>query len=82
MDWVSGITVYVLLWWWCFMMSLPFGVRPEAKPGKGHVASAPSSPMLWRKALAATLAALVLWFGVDWLIGSGLFSMRQAALEG
>ena len=82
MDWVSGIVVYILLWWWVFFMALPFGVKPERNPGKGHVRSAPSKPMLWQKALATTLIALVLWFGVAWLIDSGLFSFREAALDG
>ena len=79
MDWVAGIVVYLLLWWLLFMVSLPFGVTPLAKPAKGHEPSAPSKPMLWRKALAASVLALVAWFGVDWLIGSGLFTFRGAA---
>ena len=28
MDFVSGLVVYILQWWWVFLMSLPFGVRP------------------------------------------------------
>ena len=81
MDWVSGIVVYLLLWWWVFLMALPFGARPEKEPGKGHVRSAPAKPMLWRKALAATAIALALWFGVDWLVGSGLFSFREQVAD-
>ena len=30
MDFVSGLVVYLLLWWWVFLMSLPFGVRAGA----------------------------------------------------
>ena len=76
MDWVAGIVVYLLLWWLLFIMSLPFGVRPLESPVKGHEPSAPSKPMLWRKALAASVLALVAWFGINWLIGSGLFTFR------
>ena len=82
MDWVSGIVVYILLWWWVFLMALPFGVRPVAEPGRGHVPSAPARPLLWRKALATSAVALVLWLGVAWLVDSGLFSFRDAAARG
>ena len=47
MDFVSGLVVYLLLWWWVFLMSLPFGVRTEAQPEAGHAPSAPSQPYLW-----------------------------------
>ena len=81
MDWVSGIVVYVLLWWWVFMMSLPFGVKPVERPEEGHEPSAPSKPMLWRKVAATTLIALALWFVVDWIIGSGMFSFRDMVAD-
>ena len=46
MDFVSGVVVYLLLWWWVFLMSLPFGVRIEDNPEAGHATSAPARPML------------------------------------
>jgi hypothetical protein len=42
MDFVSGLVVYLLLWWWIFLMSLPFGVRTADNPEAGHAASAPT----------------------------------------
>ena len=27
MDFVSGLVVFILLWWWIFLMSLPFGIK-------------------------------------------------------
>ena len=39
MDFVSGVVVYLLLWWWVFLMSLPFGVRIEDNPEAGHATS-------------------------------------------
>ena len=27
MDFVSGLVVFILLWWWVFLMSLPFGIK-------------------------------------------------------
>lgn len=77
MDIVSGIVVYILLWWWVFLMSLPFGVRPDDVIGKGHATSAPKNPRILMKALITTCIALVLWFGVRALILSELFSFRE-----
>ena len=60
MDFVSGVVVYLLLWWWVFLMSLPFGVRTEANPEAGHAPSAPARPMLWRKMGITTVIAAML----------------------
>jgi len=79
MDFVSGLVVYILLWWWVFLMSLPFGVRPPADPERGHATSAPERPMMWRKAAAATVIAAVLFGIVYLIIDSGLISLRPAA---
>ena len=57
MDFVSGVVVYLLLWWWVFLMSLPFGVRIEDNPEAGHATSAPARPMLWRK-IGVTLSLI------------------------
>jgi len=61
MDLVSGFVVYLLLWWWIFLMSLPFGVRAVDSPKAGHATSAPARPMLRRKMVAATVIAALLF---------------------
>ena len=33
--------------------------------------------MLMRKAMITSVIAVVLWFGVDWMIDSGVFSFRE-----
>lgn len=81
MDVVSGIVVYILLWWWVFFMTLPFGVKTVEQPETGHATSAPAKPMLWKKALVTSVIALVFWFGVDWLISSGLYSFRDIVAQ-
>ncbi len=58
MDIVSGIVVFILLWWWVFFMTLPFGVKTPDSVEVGHATSAPEKPMLWRKAMIATIIAL------------------------
>ena len=76
MDFVSGLVVYILLWWWVFLMSLPFGVRPLTEPEQGHATSAPAKPMLWRKMAASTLIAGGLFVLVYLVIDSGIISIQ------
>ena len=79
MSWVSGIVVYVILWWIVLFMVLPFGVRRSEEVEPGHEAGAPANPMLWRKALITTAIAAVLWGLAYWVIESDLISFRPAA---
>ncbi len=80
MSLVTGIVVYVLLWWLVFFTLLPVGVRTPGEVGgnaePGHADSAPMRPYMWRKVLAATLISVVLWGGYYWLQGSGLITLR------
>ena len=78
MDFVSGLVVYILVWWWVFLMSLPFGVRPLAEIEQGHATSAPAKPMLWRKVAASTLIAAALLAVVHLVIRSGVISLQPA----
>ena len=75
MDPVSGLVVYLLLWWWVFLMSLPFGVRTVEQPEAGHATSAPRQPYLWRKIAATTVLAGILCALVILVIASGWFSL-------
>ena len=77
MDIVSGIVVFILLWWWVFFMTLPFGVKAPDSVEIGHATSAPVKPMLWRKAMIATMIASILFAIVFWVINSGLLSLDQ-----
>lgn len=65
MSVVTGLMVYLVLWWLIFFMMLPIGVRSHGEAGEdvvpGTPESAPVRPMLWRKAFAATLVAGLLW---------------------
>ena len=75
MDFVSGVVVYLLLWWWVFLMSLPFGVRIEDNLKPGHATSAPARPMLWRKMVVTTLIAAALTAAIHWIISSEIISL-------
>ena len=77
MDIVSGIVVYILLWWWVLFMALPFGAKAPEQIEKGHATSAPAKHNLVRKMLITSVIAAILWFGVDAIISSGIFTFRE-----
>ena len=79
MDAVSGVVLYILLWWWVFFMTLPFGARGLENPEKGQVASAPEKPRLSVKMLVTSLIAMLLWAGAWLIIEAGWFSFRDWA---
>jgi predicted secreted protein len=86
-SWLSGVVVYLMIWWLVFFMALPFGVRSQAEEKEkgtheivpGTAESAPVKPNLWLKALVTSIIAGVL-YGVfyymminDWF---GLINVR------
>ena len=81
MSWISGVVVYVILWWLIFFMSLPFGVRPPHEVGQqaesGHERGAPVRPHLLWKVLAATVIAGLLWGVAYWVISSDMLTFRN-----
>jgi predicted secreted protein len=78
MGLVSGLVVYILLWWWVFLMTLPFGAKAPDAIETGHATSAPGKPMLWRKAAITTVIAGILFAIVYWVIVSGIISLDTA----
>ena len=77
MDFVSGLVVFILLWWWVFLMSLPFGIKTPEQVENGHATSAPEQPMLRRKVSISTAIALILLVIIYWIIDTGLVSLSQ-----
>ena len=77
MDFVSGLVVFILLWWWVFLMSLPFGIKTPDVVKSGHATSAPEKPLLRRKVTISTVIALVLFTIVYWIIDTGFMSLSQ-----
>ncbi len=77
MSWLSGIVVYVILWWLVFFMALPVGVRRAGEVARGNDPGAPERARLGLKAAAATAAAGVLTLVVFLLIDSEWLSFRR-----
>ena len=78
MGFVSGLVVYILLWWWVFLMTLPFGAEAPDAIEAGHATSAPARPMLWRKVAITTVIAGTLFLIVHWIIVSEIISLDTA----
>lgn len=74
---VSGIVVFVVLWWTVLLAVLPWGVRRIADPAAGHDPGAPDRPRLGKKMLWTTLIASLLWGVVYLIIDLNLISFRQ-----
>ena len=77
MVFISGLVVFILLWWWVFFMSLPFGIKTPDAVEVGHATSAPEKPRLWRKVMISTVIASVLFAILSWIINSGFISLSQ-----
>jgi predicted secreted protein len=77
MGWLSGIFVYLILWFLSMFLALPWGVKIPEKPEIGHGSSAPHQPRLLLKAAVSTLLAAVLWVALDVIILSGWISFRD-----
>ena len=77
MDFVSGAVVFILLWWWVFLMSLPFGIKTPDEVETGHATSAPEKPMIRHKVIVSTAIASVLFAIVYWIIDAGFISLSQ-----
>ena len=76
MNPVTGIVVYVIIWWTVLFAVLPWGVHVPDKAEPGHAESAPDRPLLLKKAIATTLISAVIWIGFYFLQRSNLISFR------
>ncbi len=77
MNWVTGLMVYVIVWWLVLFTVLPFGNRAPDEVQPGTVESAPERPRLWIKALVTTVIASLIWGVIYWIIASDLITFRS-----
>jgi predicted secreted protein len=78
MSWLSGIFVYLLIWWTALFVVLPIGTRPvDLAAEDGGWRGAPERPMILRKVVGTTILAAILWLGVFAVIESGWVSFRD-----
>ena len=81
MNIFATIVSFLVIWWLILFMVLPFGVAPPDVVEKGHASSAPARPRLLMKLLITTVLAIVVTYGVQWLVQSGLIEIRPPAAQ-
>jgi predicted secreted protein len=84
MNLVSIIAIYFVVWWIVLFAVLPWGVRTQQEEGDvtlGTTHSAPTRPLLIRKAIATSIVAAILvaafWVAVEHY-GLGLEAIANA----
>ncbi|MDE0406958.1 MAG: DUF1467 family protein [Alphaproteobacteria bacterium] len=77
MSWLSGVVVFVIVWWLVFFMTLPVGVRRAGEVERGNDPGAPERPRLGLKAAVTTVIAGVLTLLAFLLIDSEWLTFRK-----
>jgi predicted secreted protein len=74
---VTGIVVYILIWWLTLFTVLPWRVQPARRLEKGHAAGAPERPMIFGKLVITTMISAVLFAIVFALIDHDVISFHR-----
>ena len=78
MNWVSGLVLFIIIWWTTLFAVLPLGTRPVQQPDQiSGWRGAPEKPRLLRKVIVTTIVASLLWGGAYALIKSDMISFRH-----
>jgi predicted secreted protein len=79
MGWVSGIAVYLIIWWVVIFAVLPWGVQSVGDDDvvEGQERGAPKNPRILMKMAATTVVAGVIWAIVYLIIEYGGISLRE-----
>ena len=76
MNWLTGVVVYILVWWVVLFAILPLWVTPTEPGEPGHAAGAPQRPLLGRKLLLTSAVAAVIWLGIYLVTSEPWLSFR------
>ena len=76
MNWLSGIVVYILVWWVTLFAILPLWVTPADPDDPGYAVGAPRRPLLLRKLLLTTAVAALIWAGIYIVVSEPWLSFR------
>ena len=71
---VSGVIVFILIWWTALFAVLPFGHRREDD-------GTPVKPNMKKKLILNTVISIVIWGIVFALIEADVISFREMATE-
>ena len=76
MNWLTGIVVYILVWWVSLFAVLPLWVTPSEPGELGHAAGTPRRPLMARKLALTSVVAAVIWLGIYVVVSEPWFSFR------
>jgi predicted secreted protein len=81
MNPVTGVAMYVIIWWVTLFAVLPFGTRPvaDADSTTGW-RGVPEKPRVWMKVVVTSLVSAVIWFLCYLAITSHWLSFRTGWL--
>jgi predicted secreted protein len=77
MGWVTGIVVYVIVWWVTLFAVLPLWVTPSEPDDPGHAAGAPAKPRMLLKIAVTTAVSALIWLLIDFVVISPWISFRE-----
>jgi len=75
---VSGLVVYIIVWWLVLFVVLPWGIQVPEKTERGMADSAPERPRIGLKAAITTVIATVIWIAIFYVIEAGMISFRPS----
>lgn len=76
---LTGILVFVVVWWVVLFAVLPWGVETDEQPPPGVAQSAPKAPRIAVKMAATTLISLAIWLAIYVAAAYSGFSFREWA---
>ncbi len=81
MHLVSGVVLYIMIWWVTLFAMLPVGIQPRAgADSTSGWRGAPRSPRLVMKLVLTTVVASVIWIGAYLVITNDYLSFRHGIL--
>lgn len=81
MNWFTGVVVYLLSWWICIFLVLPWGLKHEDIPEEGHAGGAPINPQLKKKFLINTVLAAIVTGIIFALIKADIIDFNAIAMQ-
>lgn len=76
---LSGIVVYLLIWWTLLFAVLPWGIERHKGEVAGADPGAPQHDRIKKKFIATSIVSAVVWLIIFFLIRSDLISFRVLA---
>lgn len=76
---ISGVVVFILVWWTVFLCALPWGFERQREQVLGSPVSAPEHPKLGKKALITTILSVLIWIVIYILIDMRVIDFREMA---